>query len=83
MIKVGRNVGNGKEILPTNEKSLGKTDGICDGCGEKFECEFDHIPDGWGLVMVTLSVYRAVCSKACHEIVKDRLKMVDNSTIMS
>lgn len=80
MIKIG-NFGN--EILPTNEKmkelDSTKTYGVCMRCDAFFECEFDHMPDGWGIVKIenkttnrTCIAYGFVCSKECHEGLKTR-----------
>lgn len=90
MIKIGD---FGNEILPTNEKKKQndptKTFGICRNCDAFFECEFDHMPDGWGVVRFnknentygTCVAVAFVCSIECHERLKDRYKIVDNRAL--
>ena len=91
MVKIGD---FGNEILPTNEKmkenDATKTSGNCMRCKTVFECEFDHMPEGWGAVRVEnktanrrCGVYGFVCSIECHERIKDMYKIVDNSTLPS
>lgn len=91
MIKIGN---FGDEILPTNEKRQEndptKTADRCISCKTVFECEFDHMPDGWGVVRVEnktanrrCGVYGFVCSIECHERIKDRYKIVDNNALPS
>lgn len=84
MIKIGRKT----EILPTNENTIGTTDGACHVCHERFECEFDHIPDGWGLIGVSgkdnypaTNYYCFICSKSCHQILKERENYGNDGTI--
>lgn len=81
MIKIGRNIGNGKEILPTNEDSINIIEEYCAVCHAPAVSKFDHIPDGWGMVLVSATGYNLICSKDCHEILKDRYKSGDGFEI--